>query len=1682
MLARGNLIEAGRNGHVLALFLATAIVFLLLVFAPTALAGPPTHTRQEAQDIEGFDHACGIAIDSEGDAYVTSAGETPPRIRIFDPGHAEIGSITEGLEGKEPCGLAVDSNGNLYVTKKAVGEVVKYHPTVYPFSGPPSYAAPVTIVPSSGGAKGIAVDPNDDRLYVAEGARLSIYNADGSFGGLDETDLVNPFQATGGSYTLSFEDQETGPIAWDASDAQVRAALEGLSTIGAGNVEVSAGSDAHEHIVSFTDELAYTDLPSLEGNGENLTGGTLVHLTVRTNVNGFSGRVGEEAGAEYGGVAVYSYILSEGFNRTANRYVFAADSGSNEVKVFGGSIQESEEETTITELTRHRTLSGPAAGEGFGFGPAGAYLAVDPGNRDAEGKCTSVAEQACTAGHFYVYDDAAGAVEEFDASGEYLDRFSDPAFTDAEPTAIAVDRSGGAGDGTVYVTAEPGAGATLLAFGPLSRPSRLPLEEPISHLLANAQAVATDRYGDVYAAAGPEVVVFDPGGDELASFEDPHIPLEDLAVDSSGKVYVLEGIEAVTYYAPSQFPPVSGTTYSRHEPVATQAEFPSSSNSLRAVAVDPGPGPGKDHLFVTSGSYTHEYASATGGSGLLDAEVAKGLFGGNRQSIAVAGRTGTLAFGMNANRGVVGVADLETKEATAEFTGAGCPKGPLRANPYIAVDQADGHVVAFDNSAVASEFDAGGGCVAEFPEGVGNFTEGLSRSYRVAVDSACALHEPPLAAGSAECEEFDPANGNVYVAFDDTSPQHPPFDVTAFGPLSYGEPPVATTGIASGVNATGATLNGTVDPRGFELEECSFEWDETEAYVHAEPCMESIEEIGQGSGPVAVHLDISGIEPEATRYHFRLRAKNKYGEGVGDDGLFGPPSVTAKSAVPILYTETTLRANVETSGLATSYRFEYGTTEGVYDKSTAVKQLSGEVEGVDVQATIGGLAEGTTYYFRAVAENEAAKDEGSEGTFTTLERLAQGNCANGEYRTGPSSSLPDCRAYELVTPAQTNGLSPVVPPAGTAGFGFNNWLAVPRGVGAGERVTYYTRGSLPGFEGNGRLDGYRAERGEGAHPEGGWENRLIGPSFVQAGGSESSTQGVSASQSHSFWSFQPGESLEGTLEAGVYLRGPDGFANPACNPEPGQAEFELVGCGSEGTDPDAVSKFIASPGELAIFTSKAHLEEGAPPEGTIAIYERAVGASAAGVLSAPPAGASPATEEEFEEDDASYVGATEDGSAVLFRVNGALYLRRTGQTIEVAAQPNTFAGIAADGGRVFYAKAATGTQAAELFACDTQTGPCAGAGGLAPTPVGPAGSQLIFVGVSPDGARAFFLSTEVLTATEENERGEHAEPGADNVYVWDAGSQVTRFVAVLDSRDLESFGGVPNMALDSWSAAVNPGAGPGSGRARSPVRSTPDGAVFVFQSHARLTAYDNEGVGEIYRYAPAAAPGERLLCISCDPGNAPPGADAMLEALSVTGHTTPLQSSNAMIDNVTDDGRRVFFGSSDRLLPEDANHVADVYEWQAKEPGGSCKHPGGCLALISSGQGDTPSYLYGMSADGHDVFFSTQEKLGGADVAGSPSIYDAREEGGTPEALGEEVCHGDACQGEGSTPSQLSTPASTGPGGGNLPAEPVTRPRCPKGKRKVRRAGRVRCVKRHARKRHRGHHHRGGRNYRSAGR
>jgi hypothetical protein len=1587
-----------------------ALIFFAALLVPSAQGGPPIHfPLGAAENIEGLNHACGVAVDSEGDVYVSSAGES--KIKVFDEAHTELTSITDT---HEPCGVAVDSQGSLYVSEGGTGDVVRFTPSTFPFIGTPIYGSAEPI-DTTGNAKGISLDRTNDRLYVAEGGRVSVFDPDGSLVQFNESQRVRVGEGTtGGTFTLKFgttSPTTTVPIAFGAkaskseqASGSVEEALEGLGDIGPGDIEV--GQLGIAYLVTFKGALAHKDVEPIVGDPSGLTPSGTISVTESTK--GFNGHIGEGELTDATGVAAYTY-------RTDQRYVFVAEPSQEEIKIYAGPSN--------VAPKFHGSIDGSEtpAGE-LGLASTGAYLGVDPEN-----------------GHVFSFDATHAVVNEFEATGRYFTQIDSPeppfSFEDAEPTAIAVDRSGGPGDGTVYVTTGTSSGAKALTFEAVADPSRPSFGKPLSHEFKGACGTVVDSHGDLYVAGESVIRIYRPSGTEVTHIEDPGKPCY-LAVDSEGNLYAVDfgtsnsGDEKVALYEPGIYPPQSGTTYTERTPIE---EPPGGSPG---IAVDPT----DDHLFVSHSESLGvlEYKSAKEGSGLLVSGFCG--FGSGSGGIDVYGVNGDVYI---ASGSEITVCDSSGNVLT-RIDGSGSRAGVFGDGTMnvasLAVDQANGHVLVSDPQfrEEAEEYEASGAFVA----GYGSFTSQSGR-WDVAIDNACALHEPPLV-GSA-CESFDPANGNLYLAYDEPTG----FDLTTFGPLNYGEAPVATTGIASGISGSGATLNGTVDPRGFELEECTFEWGKAEnAFEPEEPCAESPGQIGQGVGSVSVHRVISGITPETTRYRFRLRAKNRFGESEGEEGIFGPPLVTTKTAQPIFYREATLHGEVDSSGLETKYHFEY-LTQAEYEasgesfaaaKSTSTRILPASSGGsTAVEAPLTGLAEGTAYRFRLVAANEAAIEDGLNQGFETLEKLHSPSCPNETLRLeNNSTNLSNCRAYELVTPADTQGAAPIAAGPGAASDRmFNNWLVTPSGPLAGESLAFFVDGTLPGFEGNGGFDAYRATRGPT-----GWSTRIFSPTLAQGGHGlnlSGRQHGLASDQLYSFWDLR--KSPGASLASSTYLRTPE--------------RFEALGQGTLGTDPNAEGHFISSSAVHVIFSSAVQLEDDAgneaAPSGTTAIYDRAAGSSKARVISLKPDGSA------FDSgENATYQGATEDGSSVVFSVGNDLYLRRNDtETVKVVDVAVNFAGVSVNGERVFY------ESGGGLYVCDIAVGPCVG--GSEPPGRFKIATTGKFVDVSADGSHAYFTSEEKI--------GGEGVLGQHNLYVWVGGG--TKFIVALDPTDMfhggqKHFPGTSAIdefvALDSWTAqCVREGVG---GRADCPSRTTPDGRFLVFQSHADLTPYEEgHGHSEIYRYDSEDG---SLVCVSCDPSGAPATAESDLQPIE---NPAPAKAQT-LIPNVTDDGKEIVFQTTAQLLPEDGNSVLDAYEWLADGTGG-CARPNGCLALISSGQGDTPSYIYSMTPDGHDVFFRTTEKLIGSDVAGSPSVYDARVGGGFPQPVEPEPCHGDACQPLPGPAPERSTAATGIPNPGNE-AKPQRR-RCPKGKRLVRKGGKAHCAKRHSRaKAHNGAGHRGG--------
>jgi plastocyanin len=219
------------------------------------------------------------------------------------------------------------------------------------------------------------------------------------------------------------------------------------------------------------------------------------------------------------------------------------------------------------------------------------------------------------------------------------------------------------------------------------------------------------------------------------------------------------------------------------------------------------------------------------------------------------------------------------------------------------------------------------------------------------------------------------SQGGAYAFYCPVHPAQMKGAITVKGPAA----PLVNTGTASAVSESGATLNGTVNPSG-QATSYYFEYGPTTTY--GQKTTEA--SAGEGSSPVAKSATVGGLTA-GTLYHFRLVASNGTGESLGSDRTFttsGPPSATTGTATAVGDTEATLKGTVSPNGFATTYFFNWGTTDAYGEKTTEVSAGAGTTA-VQVSAPLTGLSPETTYHFQLVAKSAAGMTAGLDRTFVT---------------------------------------------------------------------------------------------------------------------------------------------------------------------------------------------------------------------------------------------------------------------------------------------------------------------------------------------------------------------------------------------------------------------------------------------------------------------------------------------------------------------------------------------------------------------------------------------------------------------------------------------------------------------------------------------------------------------------
>lgn len=212
--------------------------------------------------------------------------------------------------------------------------------------------------------------------------------------------------------------------------------------------------------------------------------------------------------------------------------------------------------------------------------------------------------------------------------------------------------------------------------------------------------------------------------------------------------------------------------------------------------------------------------------------------------------------------------------------------------------------------------------------------------------------------------------------------------------------PSVTTGAVSGLSTTGATLAGTVNPKGAATT-YEFEYGTTTAYGGSTGDTDA----GAGNAAVTVSETLSALSP-ATTYHYRLVATNVQGTTYGSDATFTTatptpvvPTVETWSATDVAATAANIAGTFNPNGFSTTYWFEYGTTNA-YGSTYTLPDTA--VSGWDtVTVRLDDLQPSTTYHYRLVASNAAGTVYGGDLAFTTAAAPAAGTSGETSGETPP---------------------------------------------------------------------------------------------------------------------------------------------------------------------------------------------------------------------------------------------------------------------------------------------------------------------------------------------------------------------------------------------------------------------------------------------------------------------------------------------------------------------------------------------------------------------------------------------------------------------------------------------------------------------------------------------------------
>jgi hypothetical protein len=828
----------------------------------------------------------------------------------------------------------------------------------------------------------------------------------------------------------------------------------------------------------------------------------------------------------------------------------------------------------------------------------------------------------------------------------------------------------------------------------------------------------------------------------------------------------------------------------------------------------------------------------------------------------------------------------------------------------------------------------------------------------------------------------------------------------------------------------GYIVQGVINSDNSKITFCEFEYGTTATYpnTYKAPCLPA------PSGPD----EVQNLTVEATEGQFKLSFRGQ----TTSDLPFNATSAEVQTALRAL--SSIGSSGVDVTGTPGAYVITFaGKLAGANieplkasDGATPLgggggASVSTATEGgidhpVAIEAHLENLTVGAHYHFRIFVTNAAGSSSSADREFIPTVAEKGPPCENETLREENSSlALPECRAFEMVSPAAKEGYGAgLVDFDGGAAVAYssNAGNIANSGLALGSANLYTAIRTTAGWQTRANLNGpsgsaYDGPEGVGLGSVSGSEMLSkdllssvwmlgkpkpgLGPylrkpdgSFVSLGNASSGYQsppvGQSADLSHVVYDGGPDNAagISTVYGPGVYEY--IGTGNDPIRVDVDNAGDVISGCLNENQRA-ANGNAVSSDGDVIVFSTNGtngtcantpHAGFNTGPGITGEIWARVNGTTSF------DASASLCTRNDCNAPAAAtFQSATPDGSRIFFTTTQQLLNSDTDET-------------------------------SDLYACDIPAGNPAPTGG----PANPCSSlteisdaatgadvQNVVAG-SEDGSTILFNAKGVL-AHNPDAFGEEAVAGDNNLYVWrqdtahPAGQ--TTFIA-------------PNVG--------------------GQAQATPDGRYLALDTATPLLPTDTDNAQDVYRYD---ADSGQLIRASTGPTGTGGNADSFDASFAGVRGVGVLEHNPHYA--ISDDGQKIVFNTAEGLSPLDGNGGPDIYLWTP-----------GRVSDISLGSGEQGV----IDGSGKNIYFQSGAVLTPGDGDQQGDVYDARVLGGF--SFAEPTCSGEGCQSAASGP-----PASPAPVTGQSPADPGNIKPCPKAKV----AKGNKCVKKH--KKHSGKKHHG---------